>query len=337
MTFEVITRYQLAEDLGFIGGDGEVSERAVAMLLRAPLERWGLSQERAVLGYVREQLAAAGVDGGAIVKKVLERLQDLRECESVSIRDERYVAPGEPRWVATGEGKGVFLSVAAPPRYIRRADPGSAFDLAQRIHIESDTDLVELQLAGVREISIGEWLTPLHYLRHAARRHRRPVRTDEVDLRGFWDILTAALAEEGLPLSPDAEVRVVTGTPGGYFGRYNTPEAEGRWSAGAPDGVWCAYRRGYSENHWYPVIIEIDGHERRALDLFNHDEWRWALVARGRALGEVELLVVTEGVMRLTFWAPAQIGTLLDLIGVRCGRWTWDWPDGVVDPWTFIP
>lgn len=290
-----------------------------------------------MIGYVREQLTIAGVKDSSIVNRVLERLQNLRECDSVSIGNERYVAPGESRWVPTGEGKGVFLSVAAPPGCIRRAEPGSPFDLAQRIHIESDADLAELQLAGAREISIGEWLTPLHYIRHVARRRRRPVRSDEVDLRGFWEILTADLADDGLRLGEDAEVRVVTGMPGDYFGRYSAPGIEGRWSVEPPDGVWCGYRRGYSGNHWHPAIIEVDNNVKRALDLFDHDEWRWALLARGRSLGEEELMVSSDGVMRLKFPAPGQIRTLLDLIGARSGRWTWGWPNGSVNPWTFIP
>lgn len=336
MTVEVITRRQLAEEIKLVGEDGEISERAVAMLLRAPLQRWGLSQERAVLGYVRAQLTAAGFDGGPIVKRVLERLQGLRECERVSIGDERYVAPGEPRWVMTGKDEAVFLSVAAPPVSIICPEPRNLFDLAQRIHIESDNDLAELELAGAREISIGEWLTPLHFLRHATRRRRRPVRSDEIGLRGFWEILSAALREEGLPLTFDAEVRAVTGTPGSYFGRYDAPDAKGRWSAEPLDGVWCAYRRGYGEQHWHPIILEVDGQERRSLDLFDQDEWRWALLARGHALGKDELLVISDGLLRLTFPAPIQLRALLDLIGAWKDAWTWMWPSGAPDPLTLI-
>ena len=61
-------------------------------------------------------------------------------------------------------------------------------------------------MAGIRETTIGEWLRPLGYLDHAARREGRILRNDEITLPQFWELLEATLADEGLPLGDEAEV-----------------------------------------------------------------------------------------------------------------------------------
>jgi hypothetical protein len=336
MTLESITRSKLAEELALIDEGGKVSERAVADLLRAPLARWGLSPKRAVVRHAREQLKATGVDGGSSVTRILERLLGLGECQEVFVGHERYLAPAEPRWMPTGDGKAVFLSASALPEGVSRYVTNSSQDITQRIQVPSDDDLARLQIAGVREVHIEEWLMPPHYLRHASRRIRRPTRSDAVALEDFWDILTTALADEGLPLSADAQVRTVTGAPGDYFGRHDAPSAEGRWTENAPDGLWCAFRRGYTERHWHPAIVSVDGQERRALDLFDLDEWRWALLARGRKLRSDEVVSASEEEVGLSFPAPTQIQAAMDLIGVRSGPWSWEWPKGAPDLWAFV-
>ena len=79
---EVVTRESYAHRLGIVGEDGEFSRRALAGLLRAPLERWGLSPRSAILRHVREQLEAAGVRDRAspMVVEVLDDLVRLGEC-----------------------------------------------------------------------------------------------------------------------------------------------------------------------------------------------------------------------------------------------------------------
>ena len=337
MTLETITPNQLADEL-HLYDNGELSERAVADLLRAPLARWGLSPRSAVLRHTSEQLKAAGLsEPTTAVSRVLDRLLALGECDEVFVGHERYLAPAEPRWMSVGEESAVFLSTSALPEGVSLRGSANARDITQRINVISEDDLAHLHLARVRRVSLEEWMRPLHYVRHAARRLRRPVRSDAIALGDFWDVLETSLAEEGLPLSADAEVRAVTGAPGDFFGRHDTPEVEGRWTDEPPDGVWCSFRRGYGEVHWHPTVIAVDGDVRRALDLFDLDEWRWAILARGRKLHSDEQVVGSEGQLRLAFPAPMQMVSAMDLIGIRTGPWTWGWPEGAPDLWGLLP
>ncbi len=336
MTIEAITKKQLANELQLVNERDETSENAVAGLLRTPLSRWRLSPKRAILQYVRDQLRAAGVDDATSVPRVLERLVVLGECDEVYVGNELYLAPAEPRWVPVGEGVGVFLGVSGPPEGVSRAPSGGHRDIVQRIRVASDNDAARLQVDGVREVSMAEWLSPIGYLRHAARRLRRPARSDTITLASFWDLLEENLAEEGLPLSVDAEVRTVRGEPGQFFGRHDAPDPDGRWAATAPNGVWCAVRRGYGEMHWHWAVIAVDGEERRALDLYDSDEWRWALLARGRRLGSDEVVLTSSGSVRLTFPAPAQLRAAMDLLGVSSAPWVWGRKPGAPDVWALV-
>ena len=337
MTMQVITREQFTRELGIIGDEGELSERGLADLLRPPLARWGLSPRTALLRHARDQLEAAGVRDQAspLMNQILDRLVCLGECEEVWIGHERYLAPTLPRWVQTGATTGALIGVGRFPKDLVELPPGGGHDLVRRIRIQDDDDLAALHMAGVRQTSIEEWLRPHGYLRCAARRKDRVVRSDKLTLSQFWDLLVESLAESGLPLGNEAEVRAVTGEPGAFFGRYQGPRREGRWSEAVPDGVWCAYRRGYGDEHWHPIIVTVDDGERRALDLFDADEWRWALLARGRSIGVVEQIDRLEDRVQLHFPAPRQFAAAMDLLGPRLKPRSWSWRIGpsAPNPW----
>ena len=336
MSLKTIRKAQLAKDLRIIDESGRTSERAIADLLRAPLMRWGLSPKRAVLRYARDQIGAAGVDDPAIMQNVLRQMICLGECDEVHVGHESYIAPAEPRWMSVGEGVGVYVGVFDPPEGISRMHNVNQRDIVQRIRIGSDDDAALLHVAGVREVSIAEWLCPINYLRHAARRLRRPVRSDTVTLGGFWELLQNEIAKEGLPLSSDAEVRVLTGEPGQFFGRHDALEPEGRWTATAPDGVWCAFRRGYGETHWHPALIAVNGDERRSLDLYDRDEWDWALLARGKNSNLDEVFHASSGSIKLTFPLPEQLSAAMDLLGPRTTPWGWELQPDAPDLWAVI-
>jgi hypothetical protein len=333
MTLQTITKSQLADDLGLIDSDGRVSECVVANLLRAPMARWGLSPKRTVLKYARDQLRAGGLEDVGCVQKVLQRLMSLGECKEVRVGQEVYIAPAEPRWMNVGNGIGTYLGVTAPPKGIYCARSVSNRDIVQRIFVNSDEDVALLQMAGVRESYISEWLTPLDYLRHASRRMRRPVKSDVFRLIDFWDILESALFEDGLPLSAEAEVRAVTGEPGQFFGRYNAETLEGRWSSSLPDGVWCAYRRGYSDAHWHPTVISVDGKDLRAFDLYDQDEWRWALLARGLKYHLEEVVHVESDHVKVAFPLPSQLFAAMEILGEQAAPWVWGLNSGAPDVW----
>ena len=336
MTLEIITKAQLANDLGLLDSSGQISEYTVANLLRAPLNRWGLSPKRTILKYAREQLRAGGRDDVSCVPIILERLVTLGECAEVHVGNEVYIAPAEPRWIPVGNGMGAYLGVTDLPRGVYRVPTGEHGNIVQRICVALDDDAARLHIAGIREVSISVWLSPFDYLRYASRRMRQPVKSDTFTLTSFWEMLETALAEEGLPLSANAELRVVTGKPGQFFGHHDSTKPEGRWTTVVPDGVWCAFRRGYSETHWHPTVIAVDGQELRSLDLYNLDEWRWALLARGKRFGSEEVVLTESHRVQLTFPPPNQLAAAMDLLGVSSKPWNWDLNPGAPDAWSLI-
>ncbi len=269
-----------------------------------------------------------------MVTEVLDGLVRIEDCVEVVAGQERYVAPALPRWVPTAEGAGALLGGAQVPAGIEELPSANDRDLVRRIRVQDDDDLAALHMAGIREISIGEWLRPFGYLRYAARRKGRVIRSDEVSLSQFWELLETELTDDGLPLSDEAVVRTVTGKPGTYFGRYNADVCEGRWSDSAPNGVWSAYRRGYGASHWHPIIVSVSGDARRGLDLFDADEWRWALLGRALRTGYHEQVERIIGVIRLSFPLPGQLEAAMDILGPRREPWSWAIGSGASDPWS---
>lgn len=335
MKLRTHSRTQLSAQFGYLDAEGRPSDRTVADILRAPLSRWGLSPKRAVLKHARAEFRAGGVEDVSDIPRVLRRLVDIGECEEVYVGHELYLAPTMPRWITVGEGVSAFLGVSEPPHGLSLLDSNHR-DIVRRLRVGSDEDAAMLELAGVQEISLSEWLVPPGYLRHASRRIKRPARLDAVPLEGFWDLLEDALTEEGLTVSADAEVRFLGGRPGDFFGRHNSLQPEGRWTTDPGEGLWCAYRRGYGDTHWHPCIVAVAGDSQRVLDLYNEDEWRWALLARGRRVGAEEV-VLTDGLrVQLTFPAPAQLRAAMDILGGPTGAWAWDVSPKGPDPWRLL-
>lgn len=335
MTIATLTRAQLANDLGYTDGEGNPSEHAIAQFMRDALGRWGMCPKRALLKHAREQLRAGDVPTDT-VPRVLERLVALGECAEVAVGHEAYVAPAEPRWVASGGGLAVLLGPTAVPGETPRVTTLGPADIAVRVHVETEVQAAALEACGARQVSLAEWLHPLGFLRHAARRAGDPVRGDQHHLAKFWARLNDALSEEGLQIDPDAEVRAVVGEPGGFFGRHTAETVEGRWRGDPTDGVWCAYRRGHGDGHWLPTLISVDGGERRALDLFDDDEWRWALLARSRAVGPEEVCRRLGDETIVTWPLPAQVRAAMDIVGVPSGRWRWRVAEDAPDPWALL-
>lgn len=115
----------------------------------------------------------------------------------------------------------------------------------------------------------------------------------------------------------------------GRFGRYNQLNVSGRWKTVAPDGIWCAVRPGRNPNEWHPILIRVTGAEVQSLDLFDWDEWNWALLARGSALGAPERATWAAGTLSFEHPVPAQFQRALRLLGTPGGwAWTWDMSDG---------
>lgn len=335
MTIETLSRAQLVSDLEYTDSEGNPSERVIAQFMRDALGRWGLCPKRALLKHAREQLRAGDVST-EVVPRVLDRLISLAECAEVAVGHEAYIAPAEPRWVASGGGLAVLLGPMAVPGETPRFATHDPADVAVRIRVESEEQAAMLEACGARQVSLADWLNPLGFLRHAARRKGDAVRGDLCDLAMFWGQLVDAVSEEGLQIDPEADLRAVMGEPGGFFGRHTAAAIEGRWGNDPRDGVWCAYRRGHGDGHWLPTLISVDGDERRALDLFNDDEWRWALLARSRAVGPAEVWRRSGDEVIVTWPLPFQLRAAMDIVGVPSGRWRWRIADGAPDLWALL-
>ena len=334
MTLETLTPADLARELKYVDAGGELRLSAVASLLREAMLRWGLSPRRSVLKHARDQLAATELPTEQVAD-VLDRLVHMGECAEVTIGHERYVAPAERRWIRVGGGDAVLLGPVLPPPETPLVPGLPGGHLAQRVRLESE-DGIELESRGVRQVSVAEWLQPLGFERHATRRQGGPIRLDQFDLVAFWDQLSQAVSKEGLTLGPDAELRVVAGEPGMFFGGLRAPAPEGRWTDSPPEGIWCGYRRGHGEGRWLPALISVDEGRRRALDLFDDDEWRWALLGRSFALGPREVAQRTESEYRETWPLPAQLRAAMDIVGVPTGAWRWQVAEDAPDPLALV-
>ncbi len=335
MTIETLTRTQLASSLRYTDVEGKPSQRAIAQFMRDALGRWGLCPKRALFKHARDQLRAGDVATDT-VPRVLERLVALGECAEVGVGHEAYVAPAEPRWVASGGGLAVLLGPTAPPSETPRFASLDPADIAVRLHVEGDDQAAALETQGARQVLLAEWLHPLGFLGHAARRSGEAVRGDQLTLARYWERLADSASTQGLQVDADADVRAVVGGPGGFFGRHTAPTTEGRWQAAPPDGVWCAYRRGHGDGHWLPTLLAVDGEDRRVLDLFDDDEWRWALLARSRARGPEEVVRREGEEVQVTWPLPAQLRAALDISGVPTGVWRWRVAADAPDLWSLL-
>lgn len=330
---EVLTKAQLAKDLSFIiEGSGVFNNRVIADLLRAPLARWGLSSKSNVLQYARNQLKAVGIDGSKQVSLMLSKLIAIGECMEVEVGHEVFLAPCKPAWIQVSSDIGVYLGVYSLPNEIECVVSSESNDIVQRMYIKTDEDRVQLSAAGISEQTLHEWFSPLKYLDHASRRTGQPVRHDLLTLSGFWDLLEDDFNSNSKVIGEDVEIRGVVG-PGAFFGNYKVNPVTGRWSTNIPDGLWCGMRKGYGENHWNPILVGAQAGHRRVLDLYDHDEWNWALLARGKNCGIEERIEYKEEQVKLGFPAPIQLRTALDILGVASSesKWTWDVPSGITD------
>ena len=337
MILERVKQSEYARELGLIAHDGSILSRGVADVLRAPLERWGLSPRTAVLHQARKQLDAAGLLGKTSqpLETILAHMIQLGECAEVKIGYDRYIAPVPPRWIRTGQGSGTLLSIfSVPEEILASVSTNGGHDIVRRIRVQCDKDLAALRIAGVQETSLRKWLRPFGYLTHARRRQQTLIRSDLFSLSEFWKMLVSQVESVGQPLSNEAKIRAVVDRPGGYFGRHHSPKCEGRWTEDIPNGVWCAYRQGYGPRHWHPIILLVEGILRRAIDLYNQDEWLWAFVARAVCNGIQEQVERVDNQVKLTSPIPAQLSAAMDILGPQRNPWIWEVHPATPLPWS---
>lgn len=339
MNLEVASQDQIATTFGLMTSAGQASRRGLAEILRSFSLRQGMVTRRRLLRYGREQIAAAGLSDAfpsGSVGPILDRLVAYKDYQHASIGHQPYALPGLPRWIEIGAGRAALVGLSHIPKSLTLWTADDCNDLVRRCEIGREETYAALRLAGFIAISWDEWLQPLDYVKYVARRSDEPIRSDLVTLSTFWDLLTESLAREGHLLGPDAEVRFLTGKRGGFFGRRDSLECEGRWSTEANEGVWCAYRKGFGDAQWHPAIVAVDAEERRCFDLFDHDEWAWALLAKAESEGQHEVVKRSKDRLSVSFPMPEQLSAAMDLLGHQTKSWEWDVAADAPDIWALV-
>lgn len=311
---EALTPETLRTRLRFAAhADGGPAIGSVADAARACVRAWRSPARARVTAYLHLQFLAAGFAEDLVrarVGDVVDALIEVGDLTPVRLSGKASLVLSRPQWVRIATDDYAFLgqddaetpALRSMDGYVRRgvapAEHAAPIDLAAHIGLPG-------------------------YRRHLARRTGG---TGDGALAEFWTTLRASLRHDGLPLDV-GQLRAVVDPPGthdGRFGRYNRPAVSGRWKTSAPDGTWCGVRPGRNPNEWHPILILVTGSEVQSLDLFDWDEWNWALLARGCALGAPERASWVAGTLSFEHPVPAQFQRALRLLGAP-GAWAWTW------------
>jgi hypothetical protein len=325
--------------------DGYLSDFCgVAALLRKYIDRHGTLTRRELLRDVARIFDAFGESPdrtGDGLLRVLECLTDVGDIQAVRIGGRDAWARTFPRWLSLGDHQAVLLgsggagslTIAAPSD--NRADVVRRFDPS----LQENTEAVDA--LGARECAYAEWFGRPGWL-PLLERLRPYAPAADAPLCEVWSVACKHLEREGLPaMDENTETRVLSGPPGGYFGRHSAAHIEGRWrrSADTADGSWLAAKPGFNEAHWQPGLVRVEaGRIAKFAMLDNWDEFAWLLVARGEADGPQEQLAYEpgSGIVRLSFFAPRQLQAVLRLCGWHESAWTWRIAPGVEEwRWKF--
>lgn len=316
---EALTPETLRSRLRFSSDpDGSPVVTCVADAARACVRAWRSPARARVTAYLHRQFIAAGFAEDLVrarVSDVVDALIDVGDVTPVRLGGKMSLVLSRPRWIAVAPGDFAFLGKDDAETPIASVLDGYVRRSATLADYASAEDFVSFMGAP-------------GYRRHLARRTSG---RGEGALSEFWATLTSALRHDGQPLDA-SHMRAVVNPPGshdGYFGQHNQPSVSGRWKVGAPDGTWCGVRPGRNQNEWHPILIGVSGSEVQSLDLFDWDEWAWALLARGSALGAPERSKWKSGILSFQHPVPAQYLRALRLLSLPGDkRWTWTINDG---------
>jgi len=337
-----VTPHELAERFGFArGAVGVVAWSGLGDLIREAAGRWSLARRATLQRFVARALAASGVDDESSLSRIddaIDQLIHLGDLEPVYIGepDPNEVADTEldklvvgtpgtrlaatcPRYVPLG---GRLLLVGLPaggiPVAVERFGGAESSASLARWAANDVTTRAQLDAAGFVECEVEDWMGMPGWIEYQERRHA----AEATDLGALWSILLANLAQFGMPVSDAGSYSLIAGAPGRYFGRPEIPD--GRWVRGdaAPVGVLCGVVRGHGERHLRPVIVDSkNGRAVRALELYDLNELRWALLARG-CHEQREIVRASEGRLDLTFPCPSRWRRVAALCNVEAWRWS---------------
>jgi len=311
---EVLTPEALRSRLNLeTAADGRPAIGSVADAARACVRAWRSPARARVTAYLHGQFIAAGFEEELVrarVGEVIDALIEVGDVIPVRLSGKASLVLSRPQWVRIAADDYAFLGQ----------------DDAAMPALRSTAGFVRRGVASAEHatpIELTEYMGPPGFRRHLARRTGG---TGDGALAEFWATLSATLRHDGQPLDA-TQLRAVVDPPGthdGRFGRYNQPTVSGRWKTAAPDGTWCAVRPGRNPNEWHPILVRVTGTEVQSLDLFDWDEWDWALLARGNALGVPERATWSGGTLSFEHPVPAQFRRALRLLGAP-GAWAWTW------------
>ncbi|MEO6216477.1 MAG: hypothetical protein ABIO86_10640 [Sphingomonas sp.] len=311
---EALTSDAFRAQLGLVtDGAGAPAIGPIAELVRACVQNWRSPARARVAAYLHRQLNAAAFDDEQArdrVSDVIDALIDIGDLTAIRLNGKASLVLSRRSLVDTGGLENAMLGALGNDRSLAC----DHWRYARARAVATD---------GPSPETFSDWLGPAGYRRHLARRLGGSA---DGTISEYWATLSSSLQHEGLPLDAKA-LRAVVERPGsrnGFFGRHNLPIVNGRWSTAVPDGTWCAVRPGRNPNEWHPIVATVTGTEVRALDLYDWDEWNWALLARATSIGAPERSTWQDDILAFEYPVPKQFVRALRLLGGPGERgWTW--------------
>ncbi len=310
---EVLDQNILRQRLGFEPSAGGMpGVGSIAEAVRTCIRLWRSPARARVTEYIRRQLIATGFEAEQVrdcVADVIDALIDIGDVTVARIDGRTCLVLSRSNWVNIGDA--TYVGLGKVPQ-----ESGIAIDSCRFARTASTVP------PTATPMNFFDWLGPGDFRSHLRRRSKSQTGGSIGD---FWDFLTIALEQEGTPIDP-TQLRAVVASPSvnGYFGRVSFEGVSGRWTSSVPKGTWCGVRPGRNPQEWHPVVATVDGSESRVLDLYDRDEWKWALLARGVSLGMPERSSWQNGVLAFEHPIPAQFTRALRLLG-EPGRRGWTW------------
>lgn len=318
MMLEPLEPAQLAGRLGITDVDGVPHLSGIANWARRCVSAWRRPARQRLTLFLHSQLFALGFGEEVVrrqVRTVVDGLLDIADLTSVRLDGRASLVQALPTRVAIAGDEEVLLG-----RHPGEEVVGPVFTGAIARHVSVSG---EANRSG-HGVDFDDWLGPPGFSHHVKRRAGTSA---DVRLAGFWSFLQASLEQHGAPIDPH-HVRVLVHPPGsgsGFYGHHARPGPEGRWSAEIPTGTWCAVRPGRNPSEWHPIIVAAEETGYRSIDLYDWDEWTWALLARGAAVGQPERMTVTDTLLQFEHPIPKQFIRALRLLGGEGPRpWSWE-------------
>ncbi|MCB9764443.1 MAG: hypothetical protein H6739_32010 [Alphaproteobacteria bacterium] len=309
------------------GGVRLPDQVGLARLLRLAASRWGPRPRRDFISYGYRLLAACGVSSDAAkgrVRSTLDHLIAARDIEEVNVEGRPLLVSSLPRVVRCGDDLGFLCGAPFPGvETYQRPQARGAGAITRWLDLTAPSPDLPL-----RTWTLMDWLGEPGHVPHLRRRASNPAKRD---LGALWRALEGHLAEDAGPLGSLDDVWVICGAPGERFGALRA-ERWGRLqrAAAAPAGRWLGLRGGYNEAR-LPCLVELGGDgPPRAMTLYNMDELRWALLSRGAAVGEREVVDTTGDELSFHCWLPDQLRTALEIVAAPLEGWRHQVPRGAI-------